>query len=495
MIRSIAVLFGALALVSAVSCGGPQSGQGTKSTAGANKGAPGGTEAEPAEHAPDGTGQASASTNGTVSAGTAEMNSSPASGPDRQDDDAAAILKRLADFYAKSRSIQVDVARTMEFKSKDFQDTSEARFTFVAQRPNRLAIRHGDGGPQRLVVVSDGEKLYSSSYGTHTEVDAPPTFDRLVDNPELQTESDAFLLKLFEKNFHARATVGGKRVTYQGREQLDGVAVDHLKISSAVLGWELWVAAGATPLLERVRIDRSQGIAEAALNEQDDSMKLTIEERYTNWKVDEPLADDAFAFEPPAEPNFDNLFAGAEPAAKFQSPLVGKPAPKIELDLLGGDPFRLADHRGKHVVLLAFWTTWSRECVEQLPALAEVAAAYGDRDVVLYAVNLIEHPDSIRGLLEEQEIDLNVALDQEGTAAEAYDVLGIPMLVLVDKQGVVQSVHVGPQKNIKKTLGGEIDAVLDGKSLFEEKDTDEEGTPEPEEPDVPENGPDPAAAD
>ena len=42
------------------------------------------------------------------------------------------------------------------------------------------------------------------------------------------------------------------------------------------------------------------------------------------------------------------------------------------------------------------------------------------------------------------------------------------MLVLIDKKGVVQSVHIGYDPAIKATLGKELDALLAGKDLAKE---------------------------
>ena len=50
------------------------------------------------------------------------------------------------------------------------------------------------------------------------------------------------------------------------------------------------------------------------------------------------------------------LLAGCMRMAERADPNVGKPAPEIEGTDADGRPFRLADYRGK-VVLLDFWRT------------------------------------------------------------------------------------------------------------------------------------------
>ena len=47
-----------------------------------------------------------------------------------------------------------------------------------------------------------------------------------------------------------------------------------------------------------------------------------------------------------------------------------------------------------------------------------------------------------------------------------YGIEGIPTLVLIDKQGVVQSVHVGFSPDIETKLAQELDTLLAGQSLL-----------------------------
>ena len=61
-----------------------------------------------------------------------------------------------------------------------------------------------------------------------------------------------------------------------------------------------------------------------------------------------------------------------------------------------------------------------------------------------------EEVDEIREFLKKKKLDVTVSLDPMGHASEAYGVEGIPMLVLIDKAGIVQSVHVGFSPNIGK---------------------------------------------
>ena len=142
----------------------------------------------------------------------------------------------------------------------------------------------------------------------------------------------------------------------------------------------------------------------------------------------------------------------------------------MSLKLLDKGEFRLKEHKGEHVVMIDFWATWCGPCVQELPILTEVADSYKEKGVVFCAVNLRENTEQIQKFLTDKKLKMTVALDSDAKVATSYHVEAIPMLVLVDKKGTVQSVHVGYNPGIKATLRSELDALLAGKDLTKEKD-------------------------
>jgi thiol-disulfide isomerase/thioredoxin len=142
------------------------------------------------------------------------------------------------------------------------------------------------------------------------------------------------------------------------------------------------------------------------------------------------------------------------------SALVGKPAPPIDLMTLGGRRFRLADHVGNQVVLLDMWATWCGPCRHELPIVADVAREYRGRGLVVCAVNLQEDKQKVAAFAAAEKLNLLVALDEQGAVAQEYQANAIPMLVLIDKAGIVRFVHVGLRSDLKAALHSEIDQLL-----------------------------------
>lgn len=166
----------------------------------------------------------------------------------------------------------------------------------------------------------------------------------------------------------------------------------------------------------------------------------------------------------------ENLFPEGSPGIRPGSPapseepavnqLVASPAPIFTLPLLGGGTFDLAAHRGKDIVVLDFWASWCPPCRAAMPILAEISRDYADKGVRYFGVNLREKPETIRRYLKDAKLELNVPLDQDGSIGKKYGVTGIPTMVLIDKEGIVQKVQVGSSPRLKAELTRALDELI-----------------------------------
>ena len=149
-----------------------------------------------------------------------------------------------------------------------------------------------------------------------------------------------------------------------------------------------------------------------------------------------------------------------EPSAnEAAQALIGKVAADFKLDLLGGGQAKLADHKGKDVVIIDFWATWCPPCVAELPQIAEVAKARADKGLVFYAVNEEEDATDVKRFLEEKKLtDVKVALDKEGEVAKAYLVDPLPQTVIIGRDGVVKTVLIGIKS--KEDFAKAVDAAV-----------------------------------
>lgn len=101
-----------------------------------------------------------------------------------------------------------------------------------------------------------------------------------------------------------------------------------------------------------------------------------------------------------------------------------------------GTEHRLADWQGKYV-LLNFWATWCAPCRKEMPALDALQQEFGgdDFDVVTLATGR----NSLQGIqrfFDEEDITaLPILLDPKQKVAREMAVLGLPISVILDREG------------------------------------------------------------
>ncbi len=111
----------------------------------------------------------------------------------------------------------------------------------------------------------------------------------------------------------------------------------------------------------------------------------------------------------------------------------------------GGGRFRLADHRGK-VVLVNFWATWCPPCREEMPAMERLFRRHRDSGFVMVAVSVDADPKVVAPFLKRHEFTFAVGLDPEMDLANAYGVRALPSSFVVDRAGHLTALALGPRE-------------------------------------------------
>jgi len=128
--------------------------------------------------------------------------------------------------------------------------------------------------------------------------------------------------------------------------------------------------------------------------------------------------------------------AWAEPAAdQTLTPLSGQPAaPDFDLKDPQGHPQRLADYRGRPVIL-NFWATWCPPCLEEMPSMQRAHEAVAPEGIAVVAVNVGEDRDTIAAFLKQAPVDFAVPMDTDTKVAQRYHTKGLPTTYVIDAQG------------------------------------------------------------
>lgn len=112
-------------------------------------------------------------------------------------------------------------------------------------------------------------------------------------------------------------------------------------------------------------------------------------------------------------------------------------AREFKLPDLEGKVFTLSAYKDKQPVFLFFWTTWCPYCREGMKELNSSYPELSKKGWVVAAVNLGEPPQKVQGFVDNYALKFNVLLDRYLSVADAYDVLGVPSYVLINKAGII----------------------------------------------------------
>lgn len=116
--------------------------------------------------------------------------------------------------------------------------------------------------------------------------------------------------------------------------------------------------------------------------------------------------------------------------------------PDVAMTQLNGAPLRLADYRGK-VVLLDFWASWCSPCREEIPRFVEWQTAYEARGLQVIGVAMDDNPAAAETFRREYRIDYPVVAGSAQLADRFGGILGLPVNIVIARDGAIVARHVG----------------------------------------------------
>jgi peroxiredoxin/outer membrane lipoprotein-sorting protein len=345
------------------------------------------------------------------------------------------ILKQVAETYRSLKSYRFEAQVVTESVSASNESRSRSTRVAAAILPDRRRLESKGGQQPGSLRVYDGHTVWEFRPG----VNQFARQDQATYNPPKMT------------------MLSDPVDAYKALDKADGAKLVREESIEAAGGsrpcWVLEVPAKFRVggfLLERSPttywVDKSTNLVlqekestKMKMPTMDSPQTSTTTTTYTVARIDEPLPDELFQFQPPATAaevaEFTSPFGGG-------SPLVGRHMPQFTLQDLAGNDVAASSLEGKPV-LVNFWATWCGPCREQMPKIQEAQRAFADKGLVVLAINDGEPEETARTYIEEHKYTFRVLLDRDKTIAGKFSVSGIPALFLIDRDGNIRAQFEG----------------------------------------------------
>ena len=122
---------------------------------------------------------------------------------------------------------------------------------------------------------------------------------------------------------------------------------------------------------------------------------------------------------------------------------AGMKAPAFEVKMFDGSTVKLADLKGK-VVLLNFWATWCPPCRAELTRVEkDIIEKFKGQDFVFLPVSRSEKRETVAAFREKMGYTFPMGLDTDGRVYAEYAQTYIPRNFLIDKNGKIVKASVG----------------------------------------------------
>ena len=143
---------------------------------------------------------------------------------------------------------------------------------------------------------------------------------------------------------------------------------------------------------------------------------------------------------------------------KLETPLEAAVAPPNAFQNAAGEPVRIADFKGK-IVVLNLWATWCAPCVAEMPTLDAVAADYGKKGLAVLTISQDSQGETvIKPFFEKHPLPhLKGWIDPENQFGFHYNTGMLPTTVIYDAQG----------KEMVRVVGAMDWASKEGRELIE----------------------------
>ena len=149
----------------------------------------------------------------------------------------------------------------------------------------------------------------------------------------------------------------------------------------------------------------------------------------------------------------------------------GSKAPPVVLRDINGRLFflsklvgeRTLKNKRKKAIVLSFFATWCQPCKEKIPILQSLEKKWKPLGIEILMVGFKEAQPPLEKFAKQFGLKLTLLVDKYGITAKRYGVKALPILFVVDGNGIIQKVIKGTHPNFKDILDNVFKDIIEDK--------------------------------
>ncbi len=141
-------------------------------------------------------------------------------------------------------------------------------------------------------------------------------------------------------------------------------------------------------------------------------------------------------------------------------------APNFKLEDLNGEYVELKNLLGKGPLLISFWATWCKPCVEELSEYKKLYSEYKAKGFNIIAISTDDEKTvaKVKPFVKSKDYNFTVLLDTNSEVARKYYVQNVPYTFLLDEKGNIVYSHLGYKKGDELQVKKKVEALLSSSS-------------------------------
>ncbi len=140
----------------------------------------------------------------------------------------------------------------------------------------------------------------------------------------------------------------------------------------------------------------------------------------------------------------------------------GRQAPNFTLEDIRGNRVELSSLVGKGPIIIDFWATWCKPCIEELNEMQRWIGEYADKNIIVLAISTDSEKSvaKVKPFVKTRNYPYTVLLDTNSDVARLYYAQNVPFVVLIDTRGKIVYTHAGYKKGDELELRTAIGELL-----------------------------------